>query len=825
MSSLVDFQLLAEAVADGSEVDWDRAEACDGSVADRAIVRQFRHLANLCAAARADSAQWGSLLLRDPVGRGSFGTVFRAWDTRLEREVALKLIDRGSLSEGQLLAKIRHPHVVTVYGADMFDGRAGIWMEFITGDTLKTIVDAKGPFGAAEAALIGRDLCGALAAVHGAGLLHRDIKAQNVMREAGGRTVLMDFGAGAGTSAAADVPLAGTPAYVAPEILDGAAPDVRSDLYALGVLLFYLVSGSFPVSGANLDVIREAHVARRRQRLRDLRPDLPRAFIRVVDQLTAPDPADRPASAGVVEHLLETALGIGGDAETIPSRPSQGRWGPLAAVSATLVLVVAAVLIGSSGWRGGGQAQRPRASVAILPFKNLTPGATQDDYLTEGLTADLSAQLSNVKDLRVIAGVSTRRYGEALLRDRNIASELGVAAVLEGNVRQDGERIRIVSRLTDAASGEQLWSESFERSVRDLISVQAEVARRIAVALKGELTEPDRAALMATTARDVEAVRLYAKGRYYAELRTEDGLNRSLELYQAAVAHDSKYAAPHAGMAESYTALGTYGFLPRKEAFARASVEASRSVELDGSLAEAHAALGYALKNQFRWEEAATHLERAIALKPSWATGHHWYSILLTQQGRFAEAITQSRQAISLDPLAVAPNLQLGAVLLMARRYDEAVKQYERALQIEPVIASAYRSIALARTFQGDFAAALAAFEHAIRQTPAGAEDQETTGALGYLRARSGERQAALRVVRELSERYSAAGEQVAANVAGVYAGLGDSRATLTWLERAVERGDAEIGYLKVDPRWDPVRDSPAFTTLLTRVGFTEEKR
>lgn len=251
----LDVDLLAEAVADGSNVDWDAAESGAGTPDELEVVRQLRVLAAVGVAARARTVQWGYFEIRAEVGSGTFGTVYRAWDPRLEREVALKLLaadtTEGALirvtHEGRMLARLRHPNVVTVFGADVFEGRAGLWMEFVTGQTLKQLLDDTGPLGANEALTIGRDVCRALAAVHNANFIHRDVKAQNVMREAGGRIVLMDFGAGAG--AGQDVALAGTPVYLAPELFAGAAPSVASDLYALGVLLFHLVTGEFPSSG------------------------------------------------------------------------------------------------------------------------------------------------------------------------------------------------------------------------------------------------------------------------------------------------------------------------------------------------------------------------------------------------------------------------------------------------------------------------------------------------------------------------------------------------------------------------------------------------
>jgi len=335
---------LAEAVADGFDVAWADAEASAKSPEQREIIRHLRVLADLANLHRSgpieDSStpavlndetarssplfpSWGPLEIRAEVGSGTFGAVYRAWDPRLDREVALKILrglrsteeDLASIviKEARVLARLRHPNVITVFGADCFDGQVGLWMEFVHGRTLKEIEKEQGPFSAREAMLIGLDLCHALAAVHKAGFLHRDIKAQNVMRETGGRIVLMDFGAAAVLSPQTEwrASLTGTPAYLAPEVLQGDPPTVRSDLYSLGVLLYYLVSGEFPIMARSLPELREAHEQKKRRLLRDLRPDLPSTFVRVIDNAIATSPDQRPDSAGALEALFEAAMGLG----------------------------------------------------------------------------------------------------------------------------------------------------------------------------------------------------------------------------------------------------------------------------------------------------------------------------------------------------------------------------------------------------------------------------------------------------------------------------------------------------------------------------------
>jgi tetratricopeptide (TPR) repeat protein/predicted Ser/Thr protein kinase len=261
-----------------------------------------------------EGPRWGQLVLLDKVGEGAFGEVYRAWDVVLEREVALKLMrasdeDPALLQEARMLARLRHRNVVTVYGVDRHDGRSGVWMDFIEGETLAAIVEQRGAFGALEAILVGVDVCGALAAAHQSGLLHRDIKAQNVMRERGGRIVLMDFGLGHETAAGEPTDFGGTPLYMAPELLEGGPATVRSDLYAVGVLLFHLVTRAYPVEGSSIAELRKAHADGEARSLRDLRPDLASSFTRVVEKAFAHEPSHRYATAGQMTAALEGALG------------------------------------------------------------------------------------------------------------------------------------------------------------------------------------------------------------------------------------------------------------------------------------------------------------------------------------------------------------------------------------------------------------------------------------------------------------------------------------------------------------------------------------
>lgn len=390
---------LAASILEGAPVDWDAVEST-ASPEDLVVIRQLRVLHEVAALHRglsnADAAttavpapapaMWGHLRLLEVVGRGSFGEVYRAWDAHLEREVALKLLRADAASgdasatlsdptrivhEGRLLARVRHPHVITVYGAEPRDGRVGIWMEFIRGTTLHQLVERQGRLGAREAVAIGTDLCGALAAVHHAGLLHRDISARNVMREDGGRVVLMDFGAGHEHHARErSTGVTGTPLYMAPELFTGGGADQRSDIYALGTVIFHLVSGQYPVAGRSLEEVRAAHARGERTRLRDLRADLPPAFVRAVEQALEPDPLVRFQTAGELEAALD---GIDRADHRTPDVNGR-RWRAGAAATALSITLAAAVAYLGRGGAGPPSTQSASATAgSALTTRRIDP--------------------------------------------------------------------------------------------------------------------------------------------------------------------------------------------------------------------------------------------------------------------------------------------------------------------------------------------------------------------------------------------------------------------------------------------------------------------
>jgi serine/threonine protein kinase/tetratricopeptide (TPR) repeat protein len=832
-------RVLAAAVADGVPIDWRQAENT-ASDDERELVRQFKVLATVAnihrndegtRTAGADDAawagdpeaidRWGPLELRELVGRGGYGTVYRAWDPQLTRDVALKLLnvehadaqafERSVITEGRLLARVRHPNVIAVYGADSHDGRVGFWMEFLEGQTLKQWVDAHGRMSSREAAIVGIDICRALAAVHGAGLVHRDVKAQNVMREAGGRTVLMDFGTGAESGRAAR--LAGTPLYIAPELFADAPATPRTDIYSVGVLLFYLVSGSFPVSGVTLSDIRQAHASGRRQTLRDVRPDLPAAFVRVVDRALSPDPTGRPATAGALEADLTTSLEL--LTATPAPLPAPPRRGARYALMGSIALAAALTVAWASGlWTAvTHRTTAPRVrSLAVLPLRNMTG---EPDYFTAGMTDLLTTNLSKMKALRVIASSSVKKYQEDNLPLRDIAGALNVDAIVQGTVFKDGDRLRVTAQLVSGADQSSIWAETYERSVRDAFTLQSDLARDIARGIDVSITPQEQRRLDASR-RVVSpaAQEEYLKGWTSIEPRNEKSLAAAVAHFENAIRIDPDYPQAYSSLALGRVYQVAGGTVPAEEAYSEARAAALKAIELDSAQPFAHYVMGLVQFNHdWDWAAAAASFQHAIEIDPNSPDAHAGYGELLTAEGRFSEALGEMQRARALDPLAPPRRSTVAMVLFYQGRYTEAEAELKEILAIS-------NNTSVAKFMLGRLYAAMGRTDEALALFAEPDVPHSVTFRCEWARTlvQAGRPDEARRMLREIEASPDAANSPQ--TVAVVYTALGDRETALDLLARAVNLRRPGALWIKVDPRLTPLHADPRFAALLRQVGL-----
>lgn len=826
---------LAGAILDGTSVDWT-SEASGTDLTGQLLLDQLKLLAAVAdvhrriplislstrAERELDSdmppAEWGHLRVLERIGRGGFGDVYRAWDTRLDREVALKLMPADPASgdsrvvtsiieEGRLLARVRHPNVVTIYGAERIGQHVGLWMELIQGQTLQQMLTAGRSFTPAEAIDIGVELCRAVDAVHAAGLLHRDIKPHNVMVEATGRVVLMDFGTGREVSDPSAVSLAGTPLYLAPELLSGKESSPQSDVYSLGVLLFHILTRGYPVRAANLHDLRLAHSRGERAALKDVRKDLPRSLARVVERALNPEPEKRHQSAG---SLAEDLMRL------------RGRHRALAiacgvALAAGLVLL-AWLVAGSVGPVDGDRnrlasATTPnpgRRSIAVLPFK--VAGSTDADVaLGQGMTEAVIAQLGRIGTLHVQPLARVRAHTEGNQNPLEAGQALGVDVVVQGYVQHAGGGLQVKLELLRTVDGAKPvtgdWSEAFTNVL---------VAQNHIVQWLGEhlgLTTAERARLRRQDTTSAEAFRRYSFGLYHLEVFNRDRMQQAEHEFREAIKLDPHYARAHAALA--LTMLNTVWLAVRSGIEVRETARglALKAIELDDSVALAYTVLGhiYQYLDFAPFEAQRAHM-RAMELDDEDVSVLRAYSFFLLHHDAFDEAFEVHRRTLQLYPASPLSTRITAEMSYFSRRYDDCVVECENAMTLEPNEATLTLLTLLGRCLeqQGKQREAVEAFERgrAARGEPELAEQLRRayarSGWTGYWRER-------LRI-QPLSPGVGAA---------SVYARLGQVAQAIQSLERA--EALRSLGGFANAPDLAPLRSDPGFQALLARTGFSQE--
>lgn len=796
----------ARAVLDGTPVDWDGLEAsADPDL--REFARQFKVLAAVAGVHRAQTIDvrpgqrpvesdrspdgaptWGHLRLFEKVGSGAFGEVYRAWDTRLDREVALKLLPEGAapgddsspiIEEGRLLARVRHPNVATIYGAERLEGRVGLWMEFVRGRTLEGLLRSGHEFGVPEVLHLGVDVCRAVSAVHEAGLLHRDVKAQNVMRADDGRVVLMDFGTGReqmdGRSDAA-----GTPLYLAPEVLGGGQATVQSDVYSVGVLLHHLLTGGYPVHASTLGDLRRAHEEGVRNSLPAARPALPPALTCVVERATHTDPARRHASCDALAADLVSLL----------RRPKRRRIAALAALAAGVVTIVV--------WSGWLRTERP--AIAVLPFKNLST-EVDGELIADGLTSQLISSLATVDGLDVRSATSSFALKAASADAVGVAQELGgVNHVLEGSVQGAAGRWRVHAQLVRVGSDQPIWSGRFDQDAQNVLDVQGDIARAVANELRVAL-----GGLQRRYDLDEETSSLYLKARALVARRGAPNAQAAIPMLEQVIARDPGFAPAYAGLADAYAFfsqdLPDVGGLPPDRALELMRPVADKALELDPLLAEAHAAQGILLSREHEWARADEAFRRAIDLNPSLTHVYTDYALTTLQPlGRFDEAEALLEEAERRDPLAPIVWRESAVVYLNTGRFDEAIENLERVNAVDPDLAFGNLLLARALSFAGRIEEAMPYWE-----ADQGIGRQHW---MAYAFVRAGRRAEVEQMAAEHQNPY---------RLAIIYAALGDVDRALEALDRAAEEAPHRVVRLLNYPEMAPLRGDPRFDAIRAR--------
>jgi serine/threonine-protein kinase len=770
------------------------------------------------------------IVIERELGAGGMSRVFLAEERALDRRLVVKVL-APELAAGvnverfrreiQLAAGLQHPHIVPVIGAGEVpdgDGRGSLpyfTMPYVAGDSLRSRVDREGALPLRDVVGILRDVARGLAYAHASGVVHRDIKPDNILLSAG-TAAITDFGVARALSSArrdgGDDRLTfvgmslGTPAYMAPEQAAG-DPDTdhRADLYALGVVAYEMLAGATPFAGRSTQALLVAQLTEQPAAVASRRKDTPVPLAELVMRALRKNPAERVQSADEFLAQLDAV------------RSGAVRPGPRIIAAALVVLtlvVLGAWWLGRSGTR---RASDPQA-IAVLPLVN-TGGDPEDEYFSDGMTDELAGALTRVPGLRVASRTSSYAFkGVADVDVREIGERLGVGAVLEGTVRRQGSRLRLAAQLTNTEDGLTIWSETYEREVDDVFRVQDELARAIVAALAPRLASGSSAARVIRAATpptdDLEAYDLYLRGRYFWHQRGEPALRQAAELFEQAVARDPEYAEAHAGLADALALLPVYGTTPADSVLPRARSEAERAVALDSTLANAHATLGLVLKTTGDWAGAERALRRAVALDSTAAETYQWYGEIMVITGRLPEAAAALRRARRLDPLSPIIAAELGYMLTLAGEPDSGVAAGRDAIALAPDLWTGHAFLGSSWLFQGRAREAIPELERAVQLDPAVTLFK---GVLANAYASAGRSDDARRIVSELEA--LPAGQSTPLAVA--YVGLGDTARALDHLEAAAASRDPYLLQMSLTPTWfEPIRSHPRFAAVARALGL-----
>jgi TolB-like protein/Tfp pilus assembly protein PilF len=751
----------------------------------------------------------GRYRIVERLGEGGMGTVFRAQDPRLERDVAIKVLRAESLRdesarrrfrlEARALSRLLHPHIATLFDIDEDGGRDFLVLEFVDGETLAQLL-ARGPLPEPRARAIGMEVTDALQAAHEQGLVHRDLKPGNVIITPRGRAKVLDFGLsrflsdatqpGSATTASGAPELAGTLAYMAPEQIQGGPVDPRTDLWALGVLLFEMTAGVRPFSGEQPAALLYSIVHDPAPRLRELRPGVSAGLEAVVARCLEKSPELRFGDAGdLLRALREGSFSsAGGPREAATESPATG-------VSKT-------------------PAPGVIRSLLVLPFENRS-GDPAQEFFVDGMTDALITDLAQIGALRVISRTTAMRFKGASRGLSDIARELRVDAVVEGSVLGAGDRVRVRVHLIEAATDRTLWAGSHDRDLMDILSLQSDLARAIAEEIRVQVTPEEHARLGPKGPVNPAAHVHYLKGRFLWNRYTAESFRESVTHYEEALALDPGYAIAYAGLADSLSTMGNTHVLPPGEAYPRARLAAENGLALDDSLAELHASLAF-VRRFYEWDWPGAEHEhlRALDLNPGNANARSRYAQFLAGMGRHGEAITEAERALELDPLSLIIHTAVGDVLFYARRYDRAIDYYRRCLGIDPTFEPGHTDLARALEHVGRVEEAIGEY---VTGTSKGPGPPSPSTGLAILYARAGRREEAQAMMEEVL-RQAKVRFVSPYGIASYHAVTGDIPAALDWLEQAYQQRDGTLVWLKVHPRLDVLRGEPRFRELLARM-------
>ncbi|HEX5603236.1 MAG TPA: protein kinase [Pyrinomonadaceae bacterium] len=799
----------------------------------------------------------GQLLLHyrvvEKIGEGGQGTVYKVVDTALDRPAVIKVIppdltDSASNlvrfeREAKLASSLDHPNICTIFGLHKVGDVQFIAMQFVEGRNVREIVDGK-PLDLRRALSIAIQVTDALAAAHSRGIVHRDIKARNVMVTRSGTVKVLDFGLAklieSPQSTSSDPHLTeagvpyGTSTYAAPEQAQGLKADHRADIFSTGVLLYEMLAGTWPFRGKTALDVRYAVVYHKPKPIVEARGENSPALRRIqeiLDKALAKAPQDRYQKIedmrGALQEVLreiEVDTSVGRTLTDAPATTTVPRliapntfWSTPRKITVAVLalLVIVALALVALRRRPPAESDSTISSLAVLPFTNSDPNT---EYLSDGITESLIDSLSRMPNLKVKSSSTVFHYKGRETDPKKIGRELGVHALLSGTISQVGDDLSVSVELIDVRDDSHIWGERYGRKVSEVVALPQQISRDVSQRLRSRTDNMDHAQLTRNYSPDSEAYRLYLQGRYNWNKRTVQGLQNGIEYFGKAIQRDQDYALAYAGLADCYLLLNVYNVTSADDSYPKAEAASRKALSINESLAEAHTALGFVTyRYHLQWAEAEEHFKKAIALNPNYATAHQWYASYLAASGRLNEAVVEAKTAHDLEPFSLTIYSDYIRGLYYAGRLDEARKESLKLMETDPSFARAHYELGLVLEEAGKYDEAINEFKLGLKALP---DNVAALTALGHAQARAGKRadaEKAIARLQELSKRQYVSPFQTAV----IYAGMDERKLALDWLEKSRDERFNWLPFIAVDPVFKNLRAEPRFIELSKSLNLT----